>query len=122
MSQYLLLIYGDEEKWQNVGEEERAEIHREYYAYTDRLTEVGVYLGGAPLQPTGTASSVRVRNGETLVTDGPFAETKEQLGGYFMVEAESDEEAQTYAAGIPGARWGTIEVRPLAPLPVREPA
>jgi hypothetical protein len=122
VTQYLLLIYADEKTRQALSEAERNAITREYFAYADGLREAGAYVGGAPLQPTGTASSVRIRDGKELVTDGPFAETKEQLGGYFLIEAESDEEAQAHATGIPAARWGTIEVRPLAPIPVEAPA
>jgi hypothetical protein len=122
MTQYLLLIYADEQKWLALGDEERDAIRREYYAYADGLREAGAYVGGAPLQPTSTASSVRVRDGKPLVTDGPFAETKEQLGGYFLIEADSDKEAQFHAAALPAARWGTIEVRPLLPIPAEAPA
>jgi hypothetical protein len=79
-------------------------------------------LGGAQLQPTGSATSVRIRNGETLVTDGPFAETKEQLGGFYLVEANDVDEAIALAERIPAARNGTIEVRPLVPRMVEAPA
>jgi hypothetical protein len=119
--QYLLLIYTDEKEWLALSDEERKPITDEYFALTDSLTEDGSYVAGAPLQPTTTATSVRVRDGETLVTDGPFAETKEQLGGYYLVEAADADEAISIAARIPAARNGTIEVRPLLPVPARQP-
>ena len=113
---YVLLIYNDELEWANLSDERRSAIVREYFALTDELRSQGTYLAGAPLQPTSTATTVRVRNGEQVVTDGPFVETKEQLGGYFLVEAESDEEARAVAARIPAAHYGAIEVRPLVPI------
>ena len=117
---YVLLIYNDELEWANLSDERRSAIVREYFALTDELRAQGTYLAGAPLQPTSTATTVRVRNGEQVVTDGPFVETKEQLGGYFLVEAASADEALDWAAKIPGARYGAIEVRPV--LPVGAPA
>jgi hypothetical protein len=119
---YLLLIYNDEKVWQSMPDDERGEIVQEYFALTDDLRERGAYVGGNPLQPTTTSTTVRVRDGETLVSDGPFAETKEQLGGYFLVEAESIDEALEYAARIPGARYGSIEVRPVLEVPARAEA
>ena len=113
--QYLLLIYDDEKQYWALGDEERDSLHQEYGAFTTSIQESGALLGGGQLQPTGTATSVRVRNGETLVTDGPFAETKEQLGGFFLVEANDVDEAIAIAERIPSARGGTIEVRPLVP-------
>src|SRR5690349_8439958 len=112
--QYMLLIHRDEQAWADVPDEDRQAIFGEYAALTDELREAGKWVAGAPLQPTSTATTVRLRD-ELVVTDGPFAETKEQLGGFFLVEAGSDEEAQAIAARIPGARHGTIEVRPLVP-------
>ena len=114
--QYMLLIYNDEQAWASLAEDERNAIVGEYFALTDELREHGSFVAGAPLQPTTTARAVRVRDGEQLVTDGPFAETKEQLGGYFLIEAESDDEAVRWAAKIPAARYGTIEVRPVLPV------
>jgi hypothetical protein len=113
---YMLLIYTDEEAWARLSEEEREPIIQEYFALTNELREKGRYVAGAPLQPTTTANTVRLRDGERVVTDGPFAETKEQLGGYFLVEAESVEEALDWAAKIPAARYGSIEVRPVLPV------
>jgi hypothetical protein len=119
--QYLLLIYNNENEWEQLSEEERKPIIDEYFALTDSLQDGGNYVLGAPLQPTSTATSVRVRDGQTLVTDGPFEETKEQLGGFYLVEASDADEAIAFAARIPGVRYGTIEVRPLMPVPARQP-
>ena len=119
--QYLLLIYTDESEWEQLSDEDRKPMIDEYFALTDSLQESGNYVLGAPLQPTSTATSVRVRDRETLVTDGPFAETKEQLGGFYLVEANDVDEAIGFAARIPGARYGTVEVRPLMPIPARQP-
>ena len=113
MAQYMLLIYDDPSVWQSMGEDERNAVMGEYFAYTNELREAGAYVSGDALQPTTTATSVRLRDGERLTTDGPFAETKETLGGYYLVDVESDEEAQDWAAKIPSARFGTIEVRPV---------
>jgi len=106
--QYLLLIYENEKRFsQGYDETEMGE----YQAFGKEFAKN--IKGGNALQPTGTAKSVRVRNGKTATTDGPFAETKEQLGGYYLVEASSADEAAKLAAKIPGARFGTIEVRPI---------
>jgi hypothetical protein len=113
--QYLLLIYGDEQQYWGLGDAEREALHGEYGAFTQSIQQSGAMVGGAQLQPTRSATSVRIRNGETLVTDGPFAETKEQLGGYYVVEATDVDEAIALAERIPAARSGTIEVRPLVP-------
>ena len=114
---YLLLIYSDETQWATMSEAEGQEIMAEYMKYTGDIHKSGNYLGGDALQPVATATSVRVRDGKRLTTDGPFAETREQLGGFFMVEAKDLDEAITLAAGIPGARTGSIEVRPIMPTP-----
>ena len=111
--EYLLLIYNDEKAWAALPDEERAAIIRQYFALSDELRDHGAYVMGAPLQPTTTASTVRIRDDEWLVTDGPFAETKEQLGGYYLIEADSDDEARAWAAKIPAARYGSVEVRPV---------
>ena len=111
--QYLCLIYDDEATWANMPEDERNAIYGEYMAFTQSIKDSGNHLAGDALQPISTATSVRVRNGETLVTDGPFAETKEQLGGYYLVEAKDVDEALKIAERIPSARYGTIEVRPV---------
>jgi len=115
--QYLLLIHDDETEWPRLAEHEQSDIIAEYVALTAELRESGAYLGSNRLQPTTTASTVRVRDGDQVVTDGPFAETKEQLGGYYLIEAESLDEALEWAGKIPTARSGSIEVRPVAPVP-----
>ena len=111
--QYLCLIYDDEKTWANMPEDERNTVYGEYMAFTQSIKDSGNHVAGEALQPTSTATSVRIRNGETLVTDGPFAETKEQLGGYYLVEAKDVDEALKIAERIPSARYGTIEVRPV---------
>jgi len=114
---YLLLIYENEKEWAAIPEAERGRIFQEYMDYSKRIKKAGQYLGGEALQPTSTATTVRVKSGKTLTTDGPFAETREQLGGFFFVEAKDLDEALKLAAGIPGARYGSIEVRPIMPTP-----
>ena len=113
--QYLLLIYGAESHWDTLQESEKQSILREYMALSEDLRKTGKYINGNELQPTSTATTVRVRNGKKNVTDGPFAETKEQLGGYYLVEARDLDEAIELAARIPSGRWGSIEVRPINP-------
>jgi hypothetical protein len=113
MAQYMLLIYDDPSVWQSMGEDELNAVYGEYDAYTKQLREAGAFVAGDALASTDTAKSVRLREGERLTTDGPFAETKEALGGYYLIEAETDEEALDWAAKIPSARYGTIEVRPI---------
>ena len=113
---YLCLIYQDENSWQRRPEAEVEKIRREYFAFTDGIKASGHYIGANPLQPTQTATTVRVRNGKVSTTDGPFAETKEQLGGYFLIEATDLDDAIQVAAKIPGARFGSIEVRPILEL------
>jgi len=110
---YLLLIYHDEQSWNAVSETERQQIYLEYRQLRADLQSRGQFVTGSQLQPVTTATTVRVRDGKELVTDGPFAETHEQLGGYFLVEADNLDEATSIAARIPSARTGTIEVRPL---------
>ena len=110
---YMLLIYQDEKLWNTHTEPERQEIYREYRALIEELTRDGKYLVGDQLQSTSTANSVRVRKNQPLITDGPFAETREQLGGFFLVEAKDLAEANAIAARIPSALTGTIEVRPV---------
>jgi len=110
--QYLLLIYNNESA-AKPSPAEMATIMKDYGAFTQSIQQSGHYKGGNPLQPVATATSVRVRDGKTLLTDGPFAETVEQLGGYYLIEAANLDDATAIAARIPGARWGTIEVRPI---------
>ena len=114
---YILLIHTDERAFAALSEAERQQIFGEYMQLTQQIRSSGHHLAGAPLQPTSTARSVRVREGKRLVTDGPFAETREQLGGYYLVEAKNLDEAIGIAARIPSARLGTIEVRPVMGIP-----
>jgi hypothetical protein len=111
--QYMMLVYLDEN---SLSEAERESCYRESIELTQDLTASGHYLAAAPLQPTTTATSVQVRDGKRLVTDGPFAETREQLGGYFLIEASDLDQAIAIAARIPIARRGTIEIRPMVEL------
>jgi hypothetical protein len=109
--QYLLLIYDNENRWATANE---AAINEELGNYRSFGTKnAGAILGGNALQPTSTARTVRVRDGKAITTDGPFAETKEQLGGYYLVNAHDIEEAAEIASQIPGARFGSVEVRPI---------
>lgn len=110
---YMLLIYSDENCW---SDDERQRCYVESTELTHELHARGQYLGASPLQPVATATSVRVRDGKRLVTDGPFAETREQLGGYFMVEAKDLNEAIAIAGRIPASRKGSVEVRPVVEL------
>ena len=114
---YLLTIYDDETTWNDVTPEQSAQVMEAYGAFGEAAKEAGVLLGGEGLQPTSTATTVRVRDGEALTTDGPFAETREQLGGYFLVDANDLDEAIAIAGRIPMARSGTIEVRPVIEIP-----
>jgi hypothetical protein len=110
---YLCLIYQEESARQAMLKADADRMHGEYHTYTEDIKKSGHYLGGNALQPTGTATTVRVRNGRTATTDGPFAETKEQLAGYYLVEAKDLNDAIQVGARIPGARFGSIEVRPI---------
>ena len=110
---YMLLIYADEQAWT---EPEREQCYGESTQLAHSLKSSGQYLAASPLQPVSTATCVQVREGKRLVTDGPFAETREQLGGYFMVEASNLDEAIAIAGRIPGARKGTVEIRPLVEI------
>jgi hypothetical protein len=112
--QYLCLIYANQQEVAKNPPEWWQELHKAYFANVTELREKGKYLGGNPLQPIATASTVRVRDGQRTVTDGPFAETKEQLGGYYLIEATDLDDAIAIAASIPGAKVGSIEVRPIA--------
>jgi len=114
---YLLLIYGNEKDFGALSDEEKGKIFEEYMDYSRRIKKAGHYISGEALQAISTATTVRVKNGKTLTTDGPFAETREQLGGFYMVEAKDLDEAIKLAAGIPDARMGSIEVRPIMPTP-----
>jgi hypothetical protein len=111
---YLLLIYTNEKGW---SESDREKCFAESTQLSHELHAKGQYLGAAPLHPVAMATSVRVRDSKRLVTDGPFAETHEQLGGFFMIEARDLDEAIAVAARIPGARKGTVEIRPVLDMP-----
>jgi len=110
--QYLVLIYS-EESTEPVDPATMQQVMDEYNAYTKMLRDRGAYVAGEALQPTATATTVRIRDGRTLTTDGPFAETKEALGGFYLVEAKDLDEALAFGAACPGAKWGSIEVRPI---------
>jgi hypothetical protein len=110
---YLLTIYVDESGAAQATPEDGTRMMSEYGAFGEAAEAAGVLLGGEGLQPTSTATTVRVRDGETLFTDGPFAETREQLGGYYLLQCADLDEATRWAAKIPGARTGAVEVRPV---------
>jgi hypothetical protein len=111
--QYLLLIYDNEKIWADMPKDESDKMFAEYMQFTADLKQSGKWIAGDALQPVSTATTVRVRNGKTQTTDGPFAETKEQLGGYYLIEAKDLDEATNIAAKIPSSRIGSIEVRPV---------
>jgi hypothetical protein len=111
--QYMLLIYDNEKVWTQMSEAESKKYMAEYFAFTEELKKAGKLVLGNALQPTHTATTVRVRESKRLTTDGPFAETKEQLGGFYLVEAKDLDEALALAAKIPSSRLGSIEVRPI---------
>ena len=111
---YMLLIYGDENAWT---QSEREDCYEESSQLVQQLRASGQYLSSSPLYSVETATSVRVRDGKKLVTDGPFAETREQLGGYYLIDAENLDEAIAIAGRVPAARKGTVEIRPIVELP-----
>lgn len=117
--QYACLIYEPPNSFRLSSPEEQQKVFGEYMKFSDDIQKAGVVRGGAPLQTTETATTVRVRDGKRLTTDGPFAETKEWLAGFFLLECQSLDEALEWAAKIPGARDGSIEVRPLMDIPGR---
>ena len=110
---YMLLIYHDEKAWASHTETQRQQIYGEYRQLIEELESKGKYLAGDQLQATTMASTVRVRDGKQMVTDGPFAETREQIGGFFMIEADDLAEATVIASRIPSVRSGAIEIRPV---------
>ena len=110
---YLCLIYDDEKKAVTMSKSDLDALMTDYYAFTEDIKKSGHYLAGEALKPVQTATSVRLRNGKLSTTDGPFAETKEQLGGFYMIDAKDLNEAIQIASKIPSARTGTIEVRPV---------
>ena len=110
---YLCLIYENEKAWQTISKEESDQVMADYMKFTDDIGKSGHLLGGEALQPTNSATTVRVRNGKVTTTDGPYVETKEQLGGYYLIEAKDLNDAIQVAGRIPGARSGGVEVRPI---------
>jgi hypothetical protein len=110
---YLCLIYGAEKASQSMPKDEAEALYKDYRDFTESIRKNGHYVGGNALQPVHTATTVRVRNGQMSTTDGPFAETTEQLGGYYLIEAADLNDAIQVAAKIPGAKYGSIEVRPI---------
>ncbi len=111
--QYLLLIHSDESIYPKLSETDTTKLMDGYWEFTKELQTAGALVSSHRLRPTQTATTVRIRNGETMITDGPFAETKEQLGGYYLVEAKNLDEALQWATKIPAAKYGCVEVRPI---------
>ena len=111
---YMLLIYADERVW---SDSEQEQCYKDSTELAHQLNSKGQYLAANPLQPVATATSIQVRNGKRLVTDGPFAETREQLGGYFLIDARNLDEAIKVAEQIPGVHKGTVEIRPVLEIP-----
>ncbi len=111
--QYLLLIYEAESEWNAIGEAEHQKIYQQYHEFSQDLQKNGKFKAAHQLQPVATATTVRERNGKKTITDGPFADTKEQLGGFYLVEAKDLDEALAFAARVPSVRTGSIEVRPV---------
>jgi hypothetical protein len=111
--QYLLLIYQNQAQAGTATPAQMAAMHKEYEAFTQSIVKSGNFKAGDALQPTSTATTVRVRDGKTMTTDGPFAETREQLAGYYFIEAKNLDEATSIAARVPSAKIGSIEVRPI---------
>jgi len=116
--QYMALIYADEDSWSSLSDEERSQVVGRYQALAEEAHAGGVMVGGDELGPTRDATTVRVRDGQILVVDGPYAEAKEALGGYFLFECESIDEALDWAARIPAVEHGAVEVRPVYVDPV----
>ena len=110
---YMLLIYGNEANMQSATQAQAEQMMAAYGAYNEAMTKAGVIVGGDRLRPTASASTVRVSDGKTQVLDGPYAETKEQLGGFYTIDVPDLDAALSWAAKCPGANFGTIEVRPL---------
>lgn len=115
--QYLLMIYENEKVWVDMPEAQRNSMFGEYMTYTNDIKATKHFIAGDALQPVATATTVRVRDGKTQVTDGPFAETREQLGGFFMIDAPDLDAAINIASRIPAAKKGTVEIRPVVEIP-----
>jgi hypothetical protein len=114
---FLCTIYDDESSWGTATPEDGAAMMKAYNEFTEAIRNAGVMVGGEGLQPTATATTIRVRDGERVLTDGPFAETKEQLGGFYLLDCASKDEAIEWASQIPGAQSGSVEVRPVMDYP-----
>jgi hypothetical protein len=119
---YMLLIYNEEKAWGKFTEAQRQGFMGEFMKFTQQIQSAGQWLSSSQLQPTSAATSVRVRDGKRLVTEGPFAETREQLGGYYLIDAKDLDEAISIAARIPSVSAGTVEVRPLVERPAQATA
>jgi hypothetical protein len=117
MPQYMLLIYGDPSKGPAEGSPEAEAEFKEWFSYTEALRDSGAFVSGDPLEPPSTATTVAVRNGDRVVTDGPFADTKEWLGGYYVVEAPDLDAALDHAVRMPNIDYGSVEVRPVMQIP-----
>ncbi len=115
---YLILIYESEADAKKRSDAEYKQVIQDYMAFFDEVGRTGKLKGGDPVEPVATATTVRVRGGKTLVTDGPFAETREQLAGYFLIEANNLDEVTAIAARVPAAKFGSIEIRPIAKVPM----
>jgi hypothetical protein len=115
---YALLIYAAEKNWAAMSKEDQGRIYNEYMTFSEEIAKSGKMTACEPLDPTSTATTVRVRNGKTVPTDGPFADTKEQLGGIYVVDVKDLNEAMAWAARIPDARTGSIEIRPVMNIAV----
>ncbi|HEY4926221.1 MAG TPA: YciI family protein [Roseiarcus sp.] len=114
--QYMLLIYGDESARAHVSKEQMGQMFAAYGAYTEAMKKAGVFKAGDPLEAASTATTVRVSDGKTKVLNGPYVESKEQLGGYYIIETADLDSALSWAARCPGAQFGTMEVRPVRPM------
>ena len=119
---YLLAIYENEKAWESMPQAEANAVMGEYFAFTEGIKKAGNYVAGEALQPVATATTVRIKDGKRLTTDGPFAETREQLGGFYLVEARNIDEAVAIASRIPAARTGCIEIRPVVDFSAQMPA
>ena len=113
--EYMILIYADEARYESMEDGQMASLMADFASYTQALEAAGVLRGGAEMAPVGSATSVRVRNGKPVITDGPFAETKEQLGGYYLIDVPELDAAIQWAKDCPAAQFGTVEVRPIWP-------
>jgi hypothetical protein len=120
--QYLLLLHADESGWEKMSKAEQEQGYQAYMAYTEALKKAGAYVGSNRLQPVSTATTVKIANGKQQVLDGPYADSKEQLGGYYLIDAPDLDAAIAWAARCPGASHGTIEVRPVWEMAAGQPA